>query len=110
MDCRLRHLSADVSHREYEAGEKDADRVQAAEERDDDRGEAIAGREAEIDLTELAHRLENAGETRHAAADHQGRPDRARGVEAAVARSARRGADCAHRKAVDRSGRQQPEY
>ena len=105
----LRHLSADIGDGEDEAREEHADRMQPAEERDDDRGEAVARGKAEVDLAELAHHLENAGEAGHAAADHQGRPDGAGGVEAAVARRARGGADGAHREAVDRARLEHPE-
>ena len=106
---RLRDLSADIGDGEDKAGEKDADRIEPPKERDDDRGEAVAGGKAEVDLPELAHDLENAGEARHAAADHQGRPDRARGVEAAVARRFRRRTDGPHREAVDRARHEEPE-
>ena len=77
MHRRLRHLPADIGDREHEPGEHDADGMQPAEERDDDRGEAIAGGEAEVELPELARRLEHAGEPRHRARDQQRRPDRA---------------------------------
>ena len=110
MHHRLRHLAADIGDGEDQRREKDADRMEAAEERNDDRGEAVAGGEAEVDLPELARGLENAGKPGHAAADQEGRPDRARGVEAAVARGAGRRADGADRKAVDRARREQPEH
>ena len=108
MHHRLRHLPADIGDGEDEAREEHADRMQPAEERDDDRGEAVARGEAEIDLAELAHHLEDAGKSRHPAADHQRRPDCALGVEAAVARRAGRRADRAHREAVDRARQSAP--
>jgi hypothetical protein len=43
-----------------ESREKYADRVKSPEERDDDRGEAVARGEAQIDLSELARGLEDA--------------------------------------------------
>ena len=46
-------------------GQHDAERMQPAEKRDDDRREAVARGEAEIELPELARRLEDAGEPRH---------------------------------------------
>src|SRR3546814_16863896 len=44
-DHNLRRLAADVGERHQQAGEDDAERVQAAEEGDDDGGEAVARRE-----------------------------------------------------------------
>src|ERR1700722_4292344 len=40
--------------------QKHADRMEPAEERNDDRGKAVAGGEAQVDLPELARGLENA--------------------------------------------------
>ena len=54
----LRNLAAHIGDGEDQPREKDADRIETAEERNDDRGEAVAGGEAEIDLAELAHRLQ----------------------------------------------------
>ena len=110
MHHRLRHLSADIGDGKDQPRQKDADRMEAAEERNDDRGETVAGGEAEIDLPELARCFENARQARHAAADHERRPDCARGVKAAVARGVGRRADGADRKAVDRARREHPEY
>ena len=89
----LRLLAADIGDREDDAGEDDADRMQPAEEGDDDRGEAVAGRELRHHLPEGAGRLEDAGEPGQPAAGEQRQPDRAVAAEAAVARRLRRRAD-----------------
>ena len=41
----LRRLAAEIGEREQQPGEQHADRMQPAEEGDDDRGEAVAGRD-----------------------------------------------------------------
>ena len=82
----LRVLAAEIGQRQQRPGEQDADRVQAAEERDDDRGEAVAAGDL---VGELAHRpgdLAHAGKARCGAAEQQADPDHARGREAGIAR------------------------
>ena len=74
MHDRLRDLAADIGDREHDPGDDGAERMKPAEKRDDDRGEAIARGEAEIELAALRRRFQNAGEPRHSAGDQQRAP------------------------------------
>src|SRR3546814_4789249 len=60
-DHNLRRLAADVGERHQQAGEDDAERVQAAEEGDDDGGEAVARRDhrSEEHTSELQSLMRN---------------------------------------------------
>ena len=68
----LHALAAEIGERQHEAGEDDAERIQPAEEGDDDRGEAVARRDADAQLPERSRDLADAGETREAAGDQEG--------------------------------------
>ena len=57
-DLDLRRLAADVGQRQQQAGEQDAERMQPAEEGDDDGGEAVAGRDVGDELADRAGDLE----------------------------------------------------
>ena len=52
----LRLLAADEGQRQEQAGEQDADRIEPAEEGDDDRGEAVARRDAGLQMADRAPR------------------------------------------------------
>ena len=75
----LRVLAAEIGQRHQQAGEQDPDRVQPAEEGDDDRGEAVAGRDRGHQLADRPGDLEQAGQAGQAAADQQREPDDPRG-------------------------------
>ncbi len=110
MHRGLRHLPADIGDRQHDARQHDADRMQPAEERDDDRGEAVARGKAEVELARLRRRLQHAGEPRHRAGDQQRRPDRVGGAIAGVARGLGRLADDAHAQAELGARHHQPEH
>ena len=94
-DLDLRRLAADIGQRQEQAGEQDAERVQPAEEGDDDRGEAVAGRDRGDELADRTGHLEHAGEAGEAAAEQQAQPDRS------LAGGSRRSAPAARRLADD---------
>ena len=68
----LHPLAAEIGEREEEAGEEDAERIQPAEEGDDDRREAIAGRDADAELPDRTGHLADAGKAGEAAGDQEG--------------------------------------
>src|SRR5262245_47489284 len=57
----LRLLATNEGERQEQAGDQYPDRVQAAEERDDDRSEAIARRDAGLQVADRARDLDDAG-------------------------------------------------
>src|SRR4051812_9959263 len=57
----LRRLAAEIAHREHEAGEQHADRVEPAEEGYDYGGEAIARRDTGLQLADGSRDLANPG-------------------------------------------------
>ena len=83
--------------------------MQAADEGDDDRGEAVAGRHVRRQLAERPGDLEPAGEAGHAARDQQRRPERLPRREAGVARRRRRQAADLELKARVGAKEQDPE-
>src|ERR1043165_6051604 len=58
----LRALAADVSQREEQRRDQDADRMQPAEERHDDRREAVAGRDVRLQVIDRRRHLDDAAE------------------------------------------------
>ena len=58
----LRLLAADEGERQEQPGDQNADRIEPAEKRDDDRGEAVAGRNAGLQLADRTRDLDDAGE------------------------------------------------
>ena len=52
-------------------GDQDADRIEPAEERDDDRGEAVAGRDAGLQMPDRTRDLDDAGKARERARDQR---------------------------------------
>jgi hypothetical protein len=73
---RLRELAADIEHAHQHRRKNDADRVQPADEGDDDRGKAVSRRHVRRELAERPRDLEPAGQTGHAARQQQRRPQR----------------------------------
>ena len=69
----LRVLAADEGQREEQAGDQHAERIEPAEERDDDRGETVARRDARLELADRAGDLDDAGEARERARDGEQR-------------------------------------
>jgi hypothetical protein len=63
----LQRLAAEIEQRHQQGGEEDADRVEPAEEGDDDGGEAVAGGDAGQELADGARDLADAGKAREAA-------------------------------------------
>src|SRR5271154_5711100 len=60
----LRAFAADEGQGKKQAGDQDADRIEAAEEGDDDGGEAVAGRNAGLQVTDRSRHLDDAGKAR----------------------------------------------
>src|SRR5690606_30430265 len=58
----LHALTAEIGQRQDEAGDDDAERIEPAEEGNDDRGEAVAGRNGDAQLAERPGDLADAGE------------------------------------------------
>src|SRR5688572_253675 len=73
----LRALAADISEREEESCDHNADGVQSAEESHDDGGEAIAGRDVGLEVADGRADFDDAGKARQGARDqerHDGEP------------------------------------
>ena len=73
LEGDLRALPADEGEREEQRGEQDADRVQPPEERNDDGGEAVAGRERRLQVPHRAGDFDHAGEAGEGARYDEGR-------------------------------------
>ena len=67
----LRRLAAEIGQGKDQPAEDDAKRMQAPQERDDDRGEAIARRDRGRQLPDRPCHLEHAGKAGEPTADHQ---------------------------------------
>ena len=107
MHRDLRVLAADERQGQHQPGDEDADRRQAAEKGDDDRGEAVARRDRRQQLADLAGHFDDAGEPGQRARNHEGGDRDALVVEAAEARRARRRAGQAHGIAEQGLGKDQ---
>src|SRR3546814_11437695 len=106
---RISDWSSDVCSSDLQqAGEDDAERMQAAEEGDDDGGEAVAGRDRRDELPDRPGDLEEAGEAGEPAAQQQAKPHHARRTEAGEARRSRRLAEDAQLTAEDGEATQHP--
>src|SRR5665647_2622875 len=68
----LRALAADEGERQKQTGGQDADRIEPAEEGDDDRGEAVAGRDAGLQHADRTGHLDDAGKAGKRAGNHEG--------------------------------------
>src|SRR5215831_6160999 len=90
LEGDLRRFAADIEQRHQEGRERDPERAQPSERGDDDRGEAIAGGPAVVELPERPGDLAHAREPGARAADHQDHPDRALLRVARIARGRRR--------------------
>src|SRR5215470_6811072 len=77
LERDLRRLAAEVQQRHQQRRERDSERAQPPERRDDDRGEAVAGRPTVVELPERPGDLAHAREPRARAADQEDHPDRA---------------------------------
>ena len=69
----LRLLAADEGQRQEQSGDQNADRIQPAEERDDDRGETVARRDARLQMPDRTGDLDDAGKSGQRAGDREGR-------------------------------------
>src|SRR5499426_1552212 len=101
LERDLRRLAAEVQQRHEQRRKRDPERAQSPERRDDDRGEAIAGRPAVVELPERPGDLAHAREAGARAADQQDHPDRALLRVARVARGRRREASDAELEAEE---------
>src|SRR5882724_579195 len=61
FERNLRGLAADEGQREEQRRDQDADRMEASEEGDDDRREAIAGRDVRLEMVDRRRDLDDAG-------------------------------------------------
>src|SRR3990167_5778851 len=86
----LRRLAADIGERQYGAGDKDRQRIETAEEGDDDRGEAVAGRDDHVELADRAGDLGDAGKAGKPARNQKRQHDHAVAAEAGKGTGARR--------------------
>src|SRR5882724_11958756 len=77
----LRLLAADEGERQEQAGDQDADRIQPAEKRDDDGGEAIAGRDVGAEVSDRAGDLDDAGKAGERSRDEEGEDHQPVGIE-----------------------------
>ncbi len=93
MSRDLGVLAADESQRQKQAGNQNADRIEPAEEGDDDGGEAVAGRDAGIEMADRPRHFDDAGKARERAGNREGEQHQPVGVEAGEPRRARRRAD-----------------
>src|SRR5882724_7603536 len=86
----LGRLAAEIRQGEEQPGEQYAQRMEPAEESDDDRGKAVAGRDLRGQLPDRAGHLEQAGGAGEPAAQQQAEPDESMVAEAGISRRARR--------------------
>src|SRR5271168_4376130 len=86
-------LAADESQCEEQARDQDANRIEPSEEGDDDGGEAIARRDAGLEMPDRPGHFDDARQPRQCAGNQEGDDHETVGVEAGEARGARRGAD-----------------
>ena len=75
-----------IGERQEQPGEDDAERIQPAEEGDDDGGEAVARRDAGLELADRPRHFEDAGKAGERARDREGEQHQAIGAEAGEAR------------------------
>src|SRR5579871_624559 len=106
MKRDLRALPADEGEREKEPRDQDADRIEAAQERDDDRGEAVARRDARLQVTDRAGHLDDAGKPGERARHREAEQHQPVGIEAGEARRLGGGADHADLEALDGAAEQ----
>src|SRR5882757_1210934 len=78
----LRALAADERQRKKQSRHQDADWIKSAEERDDDRGEAVARRNTGLQMADGPGDLDDAGKARERAGHREGEQDELVGVEA----------------------------
>src|SRR5690606_654914 len=71
-DRDLRRLPAEIGQRQHQPGRDDAERVQPAEEGDDDGGEAVADRQLLVQVPHRARHFRDAGKPRQRARDEEG--------------------------------------
>src|SRR5688572_8844256 len=64
LETDLRALAADECQREEQSGDQNADRTEASEEGDDDRGEAVTWRNAGLQMSDRAGHFDDAGQAR----------------------------------------------
>src|SRR5690242_908399 len=106
----LSGLAADEGQRQEQSGDQDADRIEPAEEGDDDGGEAVTRRDAGVEMADRPRHLDDAGEPGKRARAREGEQHQPIGAEAGKARRLRRGADEpyfeSHDHAAEQDGRQ----
>ncbi len=68
---KLRRLAAEIGQRQHQAGGDDAERIEAAEEGDDDRREAIARRNRRLQMADRARDFGDAGKPRERAREQE---------------------------------------
>ena len=103
LQAGLDRLAAEIGKRDHEAGDEDADRVEPAEEGDDDRGEAVAGRDHRLQLSDDARHLHDAGEAGKAARKREGEDRHALGGKSGEGAGARAFAQHADLEALQRA-------
>src|SRR5580692_4889524 len=91
--CDFRILAANESKREKQPGDKDADRIQPAKERDNDRRKAVTGRYVRLQIADRPRHFDNSGKARKRAGHSEGQYDKLIGVEAREPSRLRRGAN-----------------
>lgn len=74
-DRKLRGLAAEISQRQDETGGHDSERIEPAEERDDDSRESVTGRDHRTQLLHGAAHFRNTGEPRQRAGKQHREPD-----------------------------------
>src|SRR5262244_166989 len=102
----LRALAADEGQRKKQAGDQDAERIEPSEKRDDDGREAVARREARLQVPDRAGHLDDAGEACERARQREGEQHQLVGVEPRKSRRAGGGADHANLEALDGAAEQ----
>ena len=85
-ETRLRQLTADEEHAHQHRRERDADRIESADEGDDDRGKAVAQGHVRGELTIGAGHFQRAGQACQGTREQERQPERAACGEARVAR------------------------
>src|SRR4051794_14043942 len=99
----LRLFAADEGERQEQAGDENADRVQPAEERDDNRRETVTRRDVGLQMANRPGNFNDPRQTRERAGNRERQHHELIGIEAGETRGARRRTDNANLETLDRA-------
>jgi hypothetical protein len=108
LERDLRLLAADEGQRQKQAGDQDADRIEPPQERNDDGGESVAGRNAGLQMADWAGDLDDAGEPGERARHREREQHELVGIEPGKTRRLRGGADDPDLEPLDGAAEHRP--